>query len=129
MSFPAWAMAPVIGEINPILIGAWASASPALSIRAKAIRTDRIELMVRIALFLLESFPPLAVFAGRVVAGVHGVLQILLRLVRPKLRDVWKGIDHRVLKLPTDPLNLSHVDILKRVSILIEANGATRSIS
>jgi hypothetical protein len=35
--------------MNPILIGAWASASPAPSIRAKAIRTDRIELMVRMA--------------------------------------------------------------------------------
>src|SRR5262245_27321585 len=87
MSFPAWAIAPVIGEMNPILIGAWASASPAPSIRAKVIRTDRIELMVRMALLLLDRtpllpshFPLLAVFAGRVVAGVHGVLQIFLRL-------------------------------------------------
>src|SRR5215470_11953253 len=54
MSFPAWAIAPVIGEMNPILIGAWASASPAPSIRAKVIRTDRIELMVRMALLLLD---------------------------------------------------------------------------
>src|SRR5215510_14321562 len=54
MSFPAWAIAPVIGEMNPILIGACASASPAPNIRAKAIRTERIELLVRMALLLLD---------------------------------------------------------------------------
>jgi hypothetical protein len=57
MSFPAWAIAPVIGEMNPILIGACANASPAPSIRVKAIRTDSIESMVRMALLLLDRTP------------------------------------------------------------------------
>src|SRR4029453_1519943 len=134
MSFPAWAIAPVIGEMNPILIGAWASASPAPSMKVKAIKTDRIELMVRmtcsfsIELLYSESFSPLAVFAGRVVARVHRILQILVRLVRPELRDVRKSVDHAVLEPSTDPLHLSEIDVLNRVTVLIEPNRPPRSI-
>src|SRR5262249_57343542 len=44
------------------------------------------------------------------------------------LRHIWKGIDHGVLKFPTDPLDFSNINILNRVAILIEANGAARSV-
>src|SRR5574341_1352317 len=43
--------------------------------------------------------PSLAVFAGRIVAAVDGLLQKLLLLVLPELAHVRVGLDHRVPEL------------------------------
>jgi hypothetical protein len=54
MSFPAWAPAPLIGARNPILIGSWATASPAPIATMHAIARERTHRITRM-LFLLAT--------------------------------------------------------------------------
>src|SRR5262249_42763052 len=56
MSLPAAAIAPVSGEMKPILIGPWASASPAA--RRKAVASSDTRVGVRIALSLAGGSVP-----------------------------------------------------------------------
>src|SRR5215470_15872270 len=73
-------------------------------------------------------WPLLAGLAGRVVAVVHGQLQVLLRLVVPELGDGREGVDHRVLELAVLPLDLAHVDVLDRVAPVVELHRPARSV-
>ena len=70
----------------------------------------------------------LAVLARRKVAAVDGLLQELLRLVLPELGDRREGLDDRIPELALLLLDLSHVDVLDRVVVGIELDGAPRGV-
>src|SRR6266508_350997 len=69
-----------------------------------------------------------AVSAWRVVSRVDGVLEIVLRLVGPELRDSGERVDHRVLQLATHPLHLADIDALDRIAVRVEADGSARGV-
>src|SRR5712691_6163106 len=68
----------------------------------------------------METARGLAGPAGRVVAVVDGLLQELLGLVAPELRDGREGVDDGVLQLAALALHLADVDALDRVAPLVE---------
>src|SRR6185295_20381553 len=70
----------------------------------------------------------LAGLAGRIVAVVHGQLEILLRLVGPELRDGREGVDDGVLQLAALALHLADVDVLDRVAPLVELHRPARGV-
>src|SRR6266850_6854007 len=70
----------------------------------------------------------LAVLAGRVIPRVRGLLQVLVGLPVPELRDVGEGVDDGVLQPAADPLHLADVDVHDRVAVVVEAHGAARDV-
>src|SRR5262249_9721902 len=69
-----------------------------------------------------------AVLARREVAVVHGLLQEVLGLVLPELRDGRIGLHDRVPELAVLPLDLADVDVLDRVPVGIELHRTARRI-
>src|SRR6266508_206828 len=65
-----------------------------------------------------------AILAGREVAVVDRLLQELLRLVLPELRHGRVRVDDRVPELPVLLLDLADVDVLDRVAVRVELDGA-----
>src|SRR5262245_42268283 len=70
----------------------------------------------------------LTVLACRVVPIINGLLQELLRLVLPKLRDRRKSLNHCVPELAVLPFNLADIDGFDRISIGIELDRSSRRI-
>src|SRR5262249_28122637 len=66
---------------------------------------------------------PLAGLAGRPVARVDRVLQEVLGSVRAELRHAGEGVDDGVLQLAVHTLDTTHVDVLDRVAVVVEAHG------
>src|SRR3989442_8759174 len=69
-----------------------------------------------------------AVSAGREVARVHRILQIIVRLVGPELRHVGERVDDRVLQTVAHLLDLAYVNVLDRVAEVVEANRPPRRV-
>src|SRR5438094_3962644 len=67
--------------------------------------------------------PASAEFANREVAVVHGLLQEILGLVLPELRDGRVGVDDGVPQLAVLLLDLADVDVLDRVAVGVELDG------
>src|SRR5499433_4582646 len=70
----------------------------------------------------------LTVLACRIVPIINGLLQELLRLVLPKLRDRRKSLNHGVPELAVLPFNLADIDGFDRISIGIELDRSSRRI-
>src|SRR3989441_7712024 len=75
-----------------------------------------------------EPPPTLTVPAGRKIARVHRVLQIVVGLVGPELRHVRECVDDRVLQTVVHLLDLAHVDVLDRVAEVVETDRPARRI-
>src|SRR5882724_7654479 len=69
-----------------------------------------------------------ALCARRVVPRVDRVLQKVLGLEGPELRDVGEGMNHAVLELAAHALDLTHVDVLDRVAVVVEAHRPAGSV-
>src|SRR4030095_13051380 len=65
----------------------------------------------------------LARLAGRPVARVDRILQEVFGAVRAELRDAGEGVDDRVLQLSFHTIHPPDVDVLDRVTVVIEAHG------
>src|SRR4029453_17358943 len=65
------------------------------------------------------------ILAGRKIPVVDRLLQELFWVVLPKLADRLMGVDHGFLKLASNLLDFSDVDILRRVAVGVHLNGAT----
>src|SRR2546422_2149673 len=71
---------------------------------------------------------PSAVLARRKVPVVHGLLQEIVRLILPELRDGRIGMDDGVPELAVLPLDLADVDVLDRVAVGVELDRAAGSV-
>src|SRR5215471_3458876 len=69
-----------------------------------------------------------AVPTRRELAGVHGLLEELLGVVLPELAHRRVGVDHRVLELAVDALDLADVDVLGGVAVGVHLDGAARGV-
>src|SRR5438093_9367048 len=63
--------------------------------------------------------------AGRKVPVVDRLLEELFGVVLPELADRWIGVDHGVLELPSDLLNLPDIDVLRRVAVKVDFVGVS----
>src|SRR5436190_6055221 len=70
----------------------------------------------------------LAVLAWREVARVHRVREEVLRVVDPELADGGDGVDDRVLQTAADALDLTDVNVLDRVAVLVEPHRPPRRV-
>src|SRR5947207_3157715 len=70
----------------------------------------------------------LAVRARREVARVDGVREELLRVVDPELADGRDGVDDHILETAADALDLTDVNVLDRVAVLVEPHRPPRCV-
>src|SRR5574341_1336798 len=87
---------------------------------------DAVERLVDPELHLATPPPRLTVLAGWVVAAVDRLLQVLLRVVLPELRDRGVDLDHGVLVHAPDLVHAPEVDVLDDVPVLVDLDGAPR---
>src|SRR5437016_6816183 len=76
------------------------------------------------SLMRLGLGPASAELARREVAVVHGLLQEILGLVLPELRDGRVGVNDGVPELAVLLLDLADVDVLDRVAMRVELHRA-----
>src|ERR1700687_6004267 len=69
-----------------------------------------------------------ALGAWRVVSRVDGILQEVLGLVGAELRDAGVREDNGVLELPSQALDLPHVDVLDGVAEVVEFYRTARRV-
>src|SRR5438445_6859862 len=66
--------------------------------------------------------------AGRNVAAVERLLEIVLGPVLPELADARVGRDHGVLQSPADALHPADVDVLDGVAVGVDRERAARGV-
>src|SRR5437762_7853117 len=67
-----------------------------------------------------------AVPARRIVPGVGRLLEIVVGLPGPELRDVGEGVDDGVLQAAVHPLDLAHVHVHVGVAVVVELHRPSR---